>query len=112
MKALIILSIFATLAMIYFQYSRNKNLKKLFIALVTFAIIISLAVVGSLNRHVMPLFIAHVILLITAWSGLIIYMIKDRYYGWIIFSPVVAIVLFLLLEAVAGSGNEGILPHS
>jgi len=112
MKALIILSILATLAMIYFQYSRNKNLKKLFITLVTFAIIISLAVVGNLTRHVMPLFIAHIILLIGAWGGLIVYMIKDRYYWWVIFSPVVTIVLFLLLEAVAGSGNEGILPHS
>lgn len=80
--------------------------------LVTFAMIISLAVLGNLTRHVMPLFIAHIILLISAWGGLIVYMIKDRYYGWIIFSPVVTIVLFLLLEAVAGSGNEGILPHS
>ncbi len=64
MKALIILAILATLGIIFFQYSRNKNIKKLLIALATFGMIVSLAVVGNLTRPVIPIFIAHIILII------------------------------------------------
>ncbi|MCW8821883.1 MAG: hypothetical protein OQK45_06625 [Sulfurovum sp.] len=106
MKALIILAIMATLSIIFIQYNGNKNLKKLFIALVTFGIIISLAVVGNLTRQVMPIFIAHIILILISWAGLIVYLLRDKYYWWIIFSPVVTIGLFLLLEALTGSGHD------
>ena len=110
MKALIILAILGTFAIIFFQYSRNKNLKKLFIALITFGVIISLAVVGNLTRQVMPIFLAHIMLIIVSWGGLIVYLVRDKYYWWIIFSPLVTIGLFLLLELLTGSGHEGILP--
>ena len=106
MKALIVLVIFATLGIIFFQYSRNKDLKKLFIALITFGIIISLAVVGNLTRPVMPLFLAHIMFICVSWGGLIVYLVRDRYYWWIVVSPVVTIGLFLLLEVLTGSGHE------
>ncbi|MCO4845964.1 MAG: hypothetical protein KC427_08105 [Sulfurovum sp.] len=111
MKTLIILAVFATLGSIFFQYSRNKNLKKLFSALITFGIIISLAVVGNLTRQVMPIFLAHSMLILVSWGGLLVYLARDRYYWWIIFSPVVTIGLFLLLEMLTGSSHEGILPQ-
>ncbi len=110
MKALIILAILATLAIIFFQYSRNKDLKKLFIALGSFLLIISLAIMGNLTRQVIPLFMAHIVLIVIAWGGLMVYLVRDRYYWWVIFSPVVTIGLFLLLELLTGSGHEGILP--
>jgi hypothetical protein len=106
MKALIILVILATLGIIFFQYSRNKNIKKLLIALATFGMIVSLAVVGNLTRPVIPIFIAHIILIIMAWGGLMVYLMKEKYYWWIIFSPVVTIVLFLVLEMLTGSGHD------
>ncbi|WP_373032008.1 hypothetical protein [Sulfurovum sp.] len=106
MKALIILAIFATVGGIFFQYSRNKDLKKLFIALLTFAVIVSLAVVGNLTRQIMPIYLAHIMLIIVAWGGLIVYLVRERYYWWIIFSPVVTVGLFLLLELLTGSGHE------
>ncbi len=106
MKALIILAILATLAIIFFQYTRSKDLKKLFIALGSFLLIISLGFIGNLTRQVMPLFMAHIILIIVAWGGLIVYLIRDKYYWWIIFSPVMPIGLFLLLELLTGSGHE------
>ena len=112
MKALIILIIVATVAIIFFQYSRRKNLKKLFISLMTFGVIIALAVVGNLTRQVMPLYMAHLILILFSWGGLILYLVRDRYYWWVIFSPVVTIGLFLLLEVLAGSSHEGILPQA
>lgn len=106
MKALIILVIFATLGIIFFQYRRNKNLKKLFIALLTFGVIISLAVLGNVTRQVMPIYLAHMMLTVVSWGGLLLYLVRDRYYGWIIFSPLVTIGLFLLLEWLTGSGHE------
>ena len=112
MKALIILAILATLAIIFFQYSRNKDLKKIFIALASFLIIVSLGVLGNLTRQVIPLFMAHIVLIVIAWGGLMVYLVRDKYYWWIIFSPVVTIGLFLLLELLTGSGHEGILPLS
>ncbi len=106
MKALIILVTFATLGIIFFQYYRNKNLKKLFIALLTFGVIIALAVAGNVTRPVMPLYLAHLILMIISWGGLILYLVRERYVGWIIFSPLVTIGVFLLLEWLTGSGHE------
>jgi hypothetical protein len=91
---------------LYFFTSRKKDIKKLFIALATFSMILSLAVVGNLTRQVIPLFIAHIVLIISAWGALIVYLIRDKYYWWVIFSPVVTIGLFLLLELVTGSGHE------
>jgi hypothetical protein len=106
MKALIILAIFTTLGIIFFQYNRNKNLKKLFISLITFGVIITLAVAGNLTRQVMPIYLAHIMLTVVSWGGFIVYLIRDKYYWWIIFSPAVTIGLFLLLELLTGSGNE------
>ncbi|HSR73535.1 MAG TPA: hypothetical protein VLL31_01715 [Sulfurovum sp.] len=106
MKALIILAVVVTLGIISFQYHRNKNLKKLFIALFTFGVIISLAVMGNVTRQVMPIYLAHIMLTVVSWSGLILYLVRDRYYGWIIFSPFVTIGVFLLLEFLTGSGHE------
>ncbi len=106
MKALIILAILVTLAAIFFSYSRNRDLKKLFIALGSFLLIVSLGIMGNITRQVMPLFLAHIILIIIAWGGLIVYLVRDRYYWWIIFSPLVTIGLFLLLELLTGSGHE------
>ena len=111
MKALIIVIILLTLGAIFFQYSRNKDVKKLLIALATFGIIISLGVVGNLTRQVFPLFITHIVLIIISWGTLIWYLIRDKYYWWIIFSPVVTIGLFLLLELLTGSGHEGVIPQ-
>lgn len=106
MKALIVLVILLTVAVIFFQYKRNKDLKKLLITLITFAVLISLGVVGNMTRPVMPIFLAHIILLIIALGGLMLYIFKERYYWWVIFSPVITIGLFLVLEFLAGSGNE------
>ena len=106
MKAIIILTILATLGIIFFQFTRSKDLKKLLISLSTFGMIISLVVVGNLTRPVMPIYIAHMILVIFAWGGLMIYVFKDRYYWWVLISPVATIGLFLLLELLTGSGHE------
>ena len=106
MKALIILAILATLAILFFLYNRNKDLKKLLIGLLTFGVIISLAVLGNLTKQVMPIFMTHIVLIILSWGSLLVYLVRDKYYWWIIFSPVITIGLFLVLEFLTGSGHE------
>ncbi len=106
MKAFILLTLLTTLVVIFFQYSRSRNLKKLFIALATFGGIISLGIMGNITRQVMPLFMAHLILMVLSWGGLIFYLIREKYYWWIIFSPVLTLGLFLVLEFLTGSGHE------
>ena len=108
MKALIILAILITIAITFFKYTRDKDTKKLLIALASFAMIISLAVVGNLTRSVIPLYISHLLLVIVAWIGVLWYVLKGKYYWWIIFSPLITIGLFLLLEFLEGS-RHGIL---
>ncbi len=103
MKALIIIAILITMATIFFKYTRDKNTKKLLITLASFTIIISLAVAGNLTRSIIPLYIAHLLLVILAWFGVVWYLFKEKYYWWIIFSPIVTIGLFLLLEFLEGS---------
>ncbi len=100
--------ILGTLIGMFLQYSKSKNLKKLFIGLATFVAIVSLAIMGNLTRQVMPIYLLHIILIIFSWGGLIFYLIKDKFYWWIIFSPIVTIGLFLILEMFIGSGNEAI----
>ncbi len=106
MKALIVLTILITLVIIFLKYKRDKELKKLFISLGTFVLLISLGFMGNITRQVIPLFLAHIILLIGAWGGLLLYVIRDRYYWWLVFSPIITIGLFILLELLTGSGHE------
>jgi hypothetical protein len=109
MKALIIIGILVTFGSIFFSYSRNKDIKKLSVALGSFILIISLGVMGNITRQIIPLFLAHIILIVFAWGGLLFYLLRDRYYWWVIFSPAVTIILFLILEFLTGSAHE-ILP--
>jgi hypothetical protein len=106
MKALLVIIILATIAMIFLQYKRSRDSKKLLVSLASFAVIISLGVMGNLTRPVIPLFMAHIMLLVTAWGALVWYLMRNKYYWWLIFSPIVTIILFLVLEVLTGSGHE------
>jgi hypothetical protein len=108
MKALLVIAILLTFGLIFFLYSRNKDMKKLFIALGSFVFIIALGIVGNITRPVIPFFLAHIVLIVFAWAGLLYYMMRDRYVWWLILSPVVTIVLFVIWSLVAGSRYEDI----
>jgi len=105
MKALSLLIILVTLGLIVYKFKKNKNLKNLLISLATFGFIVTESIMGGLTRPVMPIFMAHIILIIAAWGGLMIYVFKEKYYWWLVFSPMITIGLFLLLEFVGGSGH-------
>jgi len=105
MKALSLLIILVTLGLIVYKFKKNKNLKNLLISLATFGFIVAESIMGGLTRPVMPIFMAHIILIIAAWGGLMMYVFKEKYYWWLVFSPMITIGLFLLLEFIGGSGH-------
>lgn len=106
MKVLLVLIILATLGIIFLGYKRNKDAKKLLTALASFGVIVSLGIAGNITRAIFPLFITHLVLLAFAWLGLLYYLLRNRYYWWIVLSPLFSIGLFLLLELLEGSGHE------
>jgi len=106
MRVLLVVIILATIAMIFVQYKRHRDTKKLLVSLASFGVIIALGIMGNLTRPVIPLFVAHMILLAAAWGALVWYLLSNRYYWWLIFSPIATIILFLILEVLTGSGHE------
>lgn len=106
MKALILMAVLGTLALTVLQYKREKNFKKTMITLASFALVVSLAIVGNLTRPVIPLYLSHLVLVVIAWGGVLYYLLRGKYLWWLIASPIVTIAIFLLLELLAGSGHE------
>ena len=109
MKVLIVIAILATFGLIFLLYSRNKDLKKLFVSLGSFILIISLGIMGNITRPVIPLFLAHILLVVFAWGALLYYLIRGRYVWWAVFSPVVTIVLFVALSILDGARYKDVL---
>ena len=105
MKGMIIVAIFLTLGFAALDFYRHRDWKKLLITLGVFAVILTLAGLGNMLRTVMPLFIAHFVLIVTAWGALLFYIFRDKLYWQVILAPAVTILLFLLLERVIGSGG-------
>lgn len=106
MKVLIIIGILATFGLIFVLYSRNKETKRLLVAIASFALILSLGIMGNAIRPIIPLFLIHILLTLFAWGGLLYYLLRGRYIWWVIFSPVITIILFILLSLLEGSRYE------
>ena len=107
-KALLILAVLLTFGLIFGLYRRHKDTRRLLLALATFIAIISLAIVGNITRPIIPLFLAHIVLVVFAWGGLLYYLFRNKYLWWLIFSPVVTIILFIALSLLEGSRYEDV----
>jgi len=105
MKALIIIAIVITILSIGISFYRSRNWKKLLISLGLFTLILTLAGLGNMTRSIVPLFIAHFVLILSAWGALILYILRDKIYWQVIVSPAVTIIIFLILERLIGSGG-------
>ena len=105
MKGLIIIGILITLALILANFYRTKEWKKLSISLAIFALLLVFVGLSPMVRTVVPIFIAHLILIPIAWGGVLYYIIRGKLYPLVILSPAVTLILFLLLERVLGSGS-------
>jgi hypothetical protein len=107
MKAMIILAVLLTVVSIGLSFYRSRDWKKLLISLGVFAFILVLSGLGNMTRSVIPLFIAHFVLIVFAWAALLYYIAKGKLYWQVVAAPVVTILFFLFLERVIGSGGVG-----
>ena len=107
MKAMIIVAILLTIGIIGLDFYRHHNWKKLLISLGIFGVILTLAGLGNMVRSVIPIFIAHFILIVIAWGTLLLYIARGKLYWPLVFSPLVTILLFVLMERMIGSGGMG-----
>ena len=109
MKTLIVLAILATFVMAFLAYRKNKDLKKLFITLGSFIVLLYILWVGfRVSVAIFPLKIANIVLGFFAWSGVVYYILRDRYIWWLILSPLLVPLLFVLFSMIGGSRYEDI----
>lgn len=106
MKAIIVFGILISVVAIFWQYRRKKDFKKLLLSISTLALIISLAIIGNITRTIVPIFMTHIVLVLISWGALMLYIMRGRYYWWVILSPAVTILLFLTLELLTGSRHD------
>ena len=109
MKTLIILAILATFVISFVSYNKNRDIKKLVITLGSFIAMLYLLWVGfRVSIAIFPLKIANIVLGFFAWGGIVYYMLRDRYVWWVIFSPLLVSLLFVIFSLIGGSRYEDI----
>jgi hypothetical protein len=109
MKAIITLAILVTFVMIAFNYYKSRDIKKLFITLGSFVVLLYILWVGfRVSIAIFPLKIANIVLGFFAWGGIWYYMLKERYLWWVILSPLLVPLVFVLFSLIGGSRYEDI----
>ncbi|SFV90969.1 hypothetical protein MNB_SV-4-523 [hydrothermal vent metagenome] len=108
MKALLILAVLLTFGMIFLRYRHTRDIRQMLVSLGSFVILISLGIMGNITRPIIPLFLAHIVLMVFAWLGLLYYIFRGKYVWWLILSPAATIVLFVALSLLEGSRYEDV----
>ncbi|MCH9741547.1 MAG: hypothetical protein K0U38_12020 [Epsilonproteobacteria bacterium] len=105
MKALTVLAILLAIGLIYLMYRKEADVKKALSSTLLLIGIISLAILGNVMRSIMPLFLAHIVALIFAYGGLLLYILRDKAYWYLWLLPLLTLATYVLL---AWLGNEHI----
>jgi|GEM_PF-409111 len=108
MKALIVLGIIGTFALIAVSYRKHRTLKKTLISLGLFALLIAFGIAGGVMRAVLPLYMAHIIAVVAAWAALVWYILGGRLFWYAYLLPAASIALFWFLELTEGSRHEAL----
>jgi len=103
----VIFFVLLTLGLIGLDWYRRRDWRKSLMALGTFLWIASLAMMGLTMRAILPLFLAHAVLLALAWLALLFYLYKERYLWWAFLLPAATLLLFVALNYLEGSRYEG-----
>jgi len=105
MKFIIIIAILLSIGLTILTYKRKSDLKKLLLSFTLLATIISLGIVGNMMRSITPLFLTHMVAILMAYGGLIIYILRDKFYWYLSILPFATLGFYLLLSWL---GNEHI----
>ncbi len=96
-----------TVALIYLEYKKRKNLKKSLIAIAIFGYILLVGYSGFITtRAIRPIFFIHILSVISSYFVLIYYLLKDKLYWQILLLPLFTIGSYFLLDFVDGSRYE------
>lgn len=102
----ILFVVLLTIGAIGLEWYLRRDLRRTLIASGTFLLLISFAIVGMTMRAVLPIFLAHLVLLAVAWLALFHYLWKGRYLWWIYWLPALTLLLFVGLNFFEGSRYE------
>jgi glucose-6-phosphate-specific signal transduction histidine kinase len=105
MKGMIIVAVMLTIVAIGVSFYRHRDWKKLLISAAVFGFLAMLAGLGNMTRSVVPLFIAHFVLIVFAWAALLYYIARGKLYWQVVIAPVATLLFFVFLERVLGSGG-------
>ncbi len=102
MKIFTIAIALLTLSLLFWQFRHKDMGQKLWIALGSVGVLIAMGLVGSMLKSIEWLFWLHRFGLIVGWIGVLWYLLRDRFYGWMIFSPLMTFGIFLLIHFLLG----------
>ncbi len=107
MAGKITLFVLLTIGIIAFDWFRKRDTKKSAIAAAIFIYIIAVGYSGAiLTRPIVPLFIIHLITLIVAYAGLMIYIFKKSFKWYLFIAPILTFALAFGLNFFDGSRYE------
>ncbi|SFV58480.1 hypothetical protein MNB_SV-13-846 [hydrothermal vent metagenome] len=106
MKIVIVLAILLAVALITLFYKKEEDTFKMLFSFFVLFYIIGLAIVGTVMRSLMPLFLAHVVALIFSYGALLYYIFRDRKQFIIWLLPFGTLALYVVLAWI---GNEHII---
>ncbi|CAA6826041.1 MAG: Unknown protein [uncultured Sulfurovum sp.] len=107
MKFLLVLAPLIVAALSYVMYKEDGNLKKLIITFVLLWAVVTLAIVGNVMRALAPLYVTHMLAIVTAYGGIIYYVLKSRLLWVALVSPGVTMIIYLIFAWI---GNEHLPP--
>ena len=103
----VIILVLITLAIIFFQYKKEKNIKKSLIATALFVYLLVAGYSGYiLMRAVPPLAFTHLIAIIAGYFAIFYYLFKNKLYTYIFIAPLVTIAIYFGLNFIEGSRYE------
>ena len=100
MKAIVVIAILFAIGLIALLYKRNHNIKKLLISSAILGFIITTAILGNVMRSIAPLFLTHIVAIIIAYGGLILYIVRGKNYCYAWLLPLFTLLFYLLLAYI------------
>ena len=103
----VVLIALITLAIIAYDYKKNRDLQKSAIATLIAIYLASVGFAGfTLARAIPPLFFTHILATILAYFSLLYYIFKNKLYWQITILPLITIAIYVGLNFLEGSRYE------
>lgn len=109
----LVLLFLISLALIVFNYKKERQLQKSLLLLFILLYIFSIGYSGAiLTRAIPPLFFAHIIALVIGYIGFILYLWRDKLRWYFLLAPLLPIATYILLNYFDGSRYEALRDFS